>query len=359
MFVTKMLSMKNIITIAIFLSLLTACKENNVQMKNDFIIAKGQMPAIVKDNSNTLHVVFGNGDSVMYTYSTDNGNTFSTPVLIMKLPHVYTSATRGPQIAATDKGIVITACTNEGNIYSFYKENGNSWKQGNKVNDADTVCKEGLMALSADGNNAYATWLDLRGNQRNKIYGAKSVDGGKTWSKNILIYASPDSTVCECCKPSVVVSKNKVFIMFRNWLNGNRDLYLVQSNDAGTTFSSAQKLGKGSWQFDACPMDGGGLTVNNKGEVQTVWRRESKIYFAKPGTSEKQIGEGRNCTIETVNNQNIYAWCKNGKIIITKANSETKTVGEGSEPVLKSLNDKYIICLWQNNKQIHASVLQL
>ena len=71
------------------------------------------------------------------------------------------------------------------------------------MNDPDTTAKEGLMALSADKENVFAVWLDLRGNKRNKIYGAKSIDGGKTWSKNIMIYTSPDTTVCECCKPSV------------------------------------------------------------------------------------------------------------------------------------------------------------
>jgi hypothetical protein len=39
------------------------------------------------------------------------------------------------------------------------------------------------MSLVADGENAFAVWLDLRGNKRNKIYRAKSNDGGKTWSE--------------------------------------------------------------------------------------------------------------------------------------------------------------------------------
>ena len=264
----------------------------------------------------------------------------------------------GPQIATTDKGVLIIACTTEGNIYSFYK-NEDGWKQGSRINDADTVAKEGLMALSAYGDNAFAVWLDLRGNKRNKIYGAKSVDGGKTWSKNILIYASPDSTVCECCKPSVVMQKNKVAVMFRNWLNGNRDLYLIQSNDAGNSFSEAEKLGTGSWKLNGCPMDGGNIAINNKGEVQTVWRRKSKIYFDTPGIFENEIGEGKSCTIETVNNENVYAWMENGKIIILKPGNKKKILGEGSQPVLRAIDNNHIICLWENNKQLHASVIAL
>jgi hypothetical protein len=83
------------------------------------------------------------------------------------------------------------------------------------------------------------------------------------------------------------------------------------------------------------------------------------VYADKPGTCESIIGDGKNCTIESVNDSNVYAWAENGKIIICKPNREKKPVGEGSQPVLKTIDDKHIICLWKNNKQIHASVLQL
>jgi Neuraminidase (sialidase) len=351
--------MKNTILVGLIVFSFVACTENNVAIKENAITTNGQMPALVKDNSGTLHIVYGNGDSIMYIYSKDNGNTFSAPYLIKQLPKVYTYAMRGPQIAATNKGIIVIACTSNGNIYSFYKENGKNWIEGNRVNDADTVCKEGLIALSGDRDNAFAAWLDLRGNQRNKIYGARSVDGGKTWSRNILIYASPDSSVCECCKPSVVVRKNKVAVMFRNWLNGNRDLYLIQSGDAGNTFEEAQKLGVGSWKLNGCPMDGGNLIINNKGEVQTVWRREATVYLDNPGMPEKEIGKGKDCTLETLNNQTVYAWMENDSVVVIKPNGERIVAGKGSQPVLKAIDNNHFICLWQNNKQIHAGVFEL
>lgn len=351
--------MKNIKAIILLFLMLSSCSEKKASLTNDFVIADGEMPAIAKDKNNNLHLVYGSGDSIMYVSSDNMGNTFSLPALISKLPGMYSFAMRGPQIAATDKGIVITACTSEGNIYSFYKENAGTWKRGNKVNDVDTIAKEGLMALSADGNNVFAVWLDLRENKKNKIYGAKSIDGGKTWSKNIMIYTSPDSSVCECCKPSVIINHNNVYVMFRNWINGNRDLYLIQSNDGGNNFEQALKLGNGSWKLDGCPMDGGNLAINNNGIVQTVWRREAKIYNDIPGMPEKEIGEGKGCTIETVKDKNIYAWSENGQVIIIKPNGEKKYLGQGNQPVLKTIDDTHLLCVWENNKQIHASVVSL
>ncbi len=147
--------------------------------------------------------------------------------------------------------------------------------------------------------------------------------------------------------------------MFRNWLNGNRDLYLIQSTDGGNTFAQAQKLGIGNWKLNGCPMDGGGLAANKDGKIQTVWRREGKIYAAIPGEAENAIGEGRGCTMETVNNKNIYAWTANGEVVLVKAQGKKKVLGKGSQPVLKALNDGHVICVWENEKQIHASIVEL
>ena len=354
--------MYNTIRIALSITIafctLISCDEKKVFSKADFVIANGQMPDLVKDKNDHLHLVYGVGDSIMYTSSSDKGISFSSPSLVDVLPGLFSFATRGTQVSATDHGVIITACTSKGNIYSYYKEDG-KWKHGARVNDVDTVAKEGLMALSADGGNAFAIWLDLRGNKRNKIYGAKSNDGGKTWSENQLIYTSPDTTVCECCKPSVVMKGNHVYVMFRNWLNGNRDLYLIQSSNGGASIGHAQKLGSGSWKLNGCSMDGGSLAISQNGEIQTVWRRKNTIFAAIPGEPEKEIGVGRYCALEIVNNRNIYTWTEKEEVVLMNSNGEKKVLGKGSQPVIKALDTDHVICVWENEKQIHASVVEL
>ncbi len=215
------------------------------------------------------------------------------------------------------------------------------------------------MSLSADGQNVYAIWLGVKSPKGQNVYGAKSVDGGKTWNKNTVVYSSPDGTVCECCKPSVVMKGNNVFVMFRNWIDGNRDLYLIESPDGGSSFKRANKLGVGSWKLNGCPMDGGGLSINNNGIPETVWRREGKIFASTLGMPEKEIGEGRSCTIETVNNKNVYAWTEKGDVIVMKPQGMKKNLGKGSLPSIKALNNEHIICVWENEKEIHASVIEL
>ena len=340
--------------LAIFLLaiILYACSDH---AGHDHASMQGQMPSLARDNANKLFMVYGKGDSILY--ASLNDSNFSTPAVAGVLPHLAASHARGPQVAATSSGLAVIACNHEGDIFSYQMNEQGNWSPGVKVNDVDTVAKEGLMALAADGGNVFAVWLDMR-SKYNQVYGARSNDGGKTWSKNILIYASPDTTGCECCKPSVAMNGNNVYVMFRNWIDGNRDMYFIRSTDFGNTFGDAEKLGKGSWALDGCPVDGGGLAINNNGNIETIWRREDNIYTCEPGGIEKQIGQGKSCTISDAGGKNVYAWTENGEVVCVLPKGK-KVLGKGKLPVLKALDDKRVVCVWENEKQIHHTILAL
>jgi hypothetical protein len=270
------------------------------------------------------------------------------------------NATRGPQIAATNNGLSVVVSTEAGDIFSFVKNGNKKWIKTAKITDVDSVALEGFVSLATDGrSNLFAVWLDLRNNDHNKIYGARSADGGRTWSKNIMVYTSPETTVCECCKPSVAMNGNSVNVMFRNSLKGNRDLYLIQSTDAGKTFGRATKLGEGTWALKGCPMDGGGITASDNGQVQTVWRREGKIFSCQPGKRETEIGEGKGCTIENINGQNAYAWMTDQEIICVLPDGTKKNFGKGMSPALKAIDNKTLLCTWENDQQVYATVITI
>jgi len=349
--------MKKTVSIFLFLFLILAGYAQETQ-NSSLIIAHGHMPSIATDKENYIHVVYGTGDSIMYIFSKD-GKSYSAPSLVAVLPDLFASAMRGPQIAAVKNGLIIIACDKEGNLHSYRKNAGSRWYKSQQVNKISGISKEGLTSLDADGSNGYIAWLGVNNPKGQSVYLARSFDGGKTWKKNLNVYASPSGTVCECCKPSLKVAGNKVYIMFRNFLNGNRDLYLIESPDGGKTFGQAQKLGVGSWQLDGCPMDGGGLAINENKTAETVWRREGKIYSAEPGKPEKEIGEGKACTVETINNKNVYAWTNHGSIIIKIPGSTEINMGKGNLPLLKRLDNEKIICVWENEDEIKAAVVSL
>ncbi|MEO7960659.1 MAG: hypothetical protein ABIR19_03875, partial [Ginsengibacter sp.] len=152
----------------------------------------------------------------------------------------------------------------------------------------------------------------------------------------------------------VAVVGNDVYVMFRNFLEGNRDMYLIKSSDGGRSFAQAQKIGNGNWKLEGCPMDGGSLAINNNRTPETVWRRQSKIYTAEAAKAEEEIGEGRSCTIATINNQNVFAWTQNGNVILNTPGDKNLIIGKGSMPVLKAINNAAMVCIYENEDQIHA-----
>jgi hypothetical protein len=338
--------------------LINSCSEPAKHLPVDTVIGRGQLPNAAKDNQGNVSIVFGRGDSIMYTVSKNKGQSFSTASVVDVLTGLFAYAMRGPQIATTTKGTTIIACNKAGNIFAYVMNESGKWIQTGKVNDVDAVAKEGFLALSADGDNMFAVWLDLRGDKHNKIVGARSFDAGKSWSKNILVYTSPDSTVCECCKPSVAMKGANVYVMFRNWLNGNRDMHLIQSINGGNTFGAAIKLGNDSWALNGCPMDGGGLILNNE-KPQTIWRKQRKLYTCEPSKPETVVGEGNNCTIEVIDGKNMYAWVEKENIVVLKPGHTKIIVGKGSLPVIRAVDKDHILCVWQQDMQIHTSVVAL
>src|SRR5690349_16498352 len=110
--------MKTAILILIALLVFTGCKESKPDTISNSVIAEGQMPNLAKDDDANLHLVYGSGDSIMYSFSQTKGQSFSSPSLIALLPEVAASHTRGPQMAVTSEGLLVTASTDSGNIYS-------------------------------------------------------------------------------------------------------------------------------------------------------------------------------------------------------------------------------------------------
>lgn len=312
-------------------------------------LASGEQPQISVDSKGIVHLVFGEKERIYYSTSNNKGISFSKPVLVGEVKEMHLGMTRGPQVATSKDYSIITAMDKKGNIQSFrLSHKTNKWDKIKNVNDVDSSAPEGLMSVAADvNNNFYAVWLDLREDRKNNIC-ISTLKENSSWDKNRFAYKSPESNVCECCKPSIAVKGNNVSIMFRNWLKGSRDLYLITSSNNGQTFTEAQKLGIGTWQLKGCPMDGGGLSIDSKGAIHTAWQRDGNIYFAKPGHWEEKIGEGRGAGI----NGNLVTWETGSDLIVQRLDGEKQIIGKGTGLKVYEFIDKSILAIWENDKQI-------
>jgi hypothetical protein len=320
---------------------------------------KGRSPSLAAEG-NDIYMAFPSGDSIFYSCSLDNGKHFSAPEFVTSLQDLMVGGGRGPQIISSKGQLLIAAPSASGNIYTYMKmKAGSKWTEGSRINDIADKAKEGFVSLCSNGDGAlFATWLDIRLNARNNIFGAGSSDGGRTWHKSQLIYESPDGSVCECCKPAVAMKGKQVVVMFRNNLGGNRDLYVIQSGDRGVTFDHARKLGEGSWKLNGCPMDGGGLVINDDNTVRTVWRREGNIYENEPGKKEELITKGSQCTITGTTGKYYVAFINAGKVYCIVPDGKTVELGQGgSYPRLISIDKSTVLCAWEDGNRIYRTML--
>ena len=303
----------------------------------------------------TVLLTYGAADRIYFTSSTDDGRTFRPPVVVASGRKILLGSHRGPRVAAASGAIVISAV--EGDLLSWRSmDEGKTWSAAATINDAPASAREGLHAMVSDGaRRLFAVWLDLR-QPGTRLYGAVSTDGGASWSTNTLVYESPGGSICQCCHPTArMTASGETYVLFRNSVGGARDLYLTKSTDAGKTFGPAQKLGDGTWLLEACPMDGGDLSLDSSGLPTTVWRRMSQVFLARPSESERKIGPGKNPALAA----GIAAWSDGLAIkALIPGKPEPITLDDhGAFVQLLPMGDAAALAAWESDGAIEVTAL--
>lgn len=235
------------------------------------------------------------------------------------LPGALTQAgmRRGPRIAASPASLCVSAIVYdrarnvEGDLQSWVSaDRGLTFMGPYPVTDQPGVAREGLhdMALAAAGQLA-CVWLDLRHGVM-AVYAAFSADGGRNWQPNLLVYRSPEGSVCECCAPAAVFdAEGRLHVLFRNSLDGKRDMWLASGTALG--FEPAVKLGQGSWTLAGCPMAPGGL-VPQREALLSVWSRDDKVFRCSAGGPEEWLGQGKELAAGGGTRGAFLAWIEGG-----------------------------------------------
>ena len=317
-------------------------------------------------------LAFGAGNGIYFSSSHDSGRTFSSPVKVAQAGILPLTRHRGPRIVFSGPAILISAVVgrtpsagehahglpSDGDLLVWRSlDDGKTWSNGTRINDVPAAPTEGLHSLASDGKSRmFAAWLDKRSGKGTQLYGARSTNGGRTWSKNFAIYQSPEGTICECCHPSVAFDSNgQPLVMWRNWLAGSRDLYLARSRD-GVWFDQPEKLGIGTWKLNACPMDGGAIAVS-EGRVLTAWRRGETIFLDEPGRPETAIGPGKDVAL-AVNGREVFAiWTAPTGIVLWKNGQTEQLASEGAFPAIVALPDA-AIAAWEQDGTIATRRLE-
>jgi hypothetical protein len=328
-----------------------------------------QPQAFVSENG-TVDVVYAAGENILVSTSHDGGSTFKSAAGSIHCPNLSAGMRRGPRLVRTGNRLVVSGIGGkqgkgrDGDLFAWHSDDeGATWSEPVMVNDVQDAAREGLHAMtSAPDGTVYCVWLDLR-NKMTEVCLSRSTDEGSTWSKNSVVYRSPDGSVCECCHPSIAVNSDTVAVMFRNSLEGNRDMYVAVSKDQGVSFKPAKKLGTGTWPLDACPMDGGMVAIDSKGTLLTVWRRDKELYsVAGPGHAETLLGRGEQPWIAASGSDPVIVWTtgREGTLMIQKAGHKPRHLAETARQAAVSTPSSGAgpaVVVWESTHGRHSAVM--
>lgn len=313
----------------------------------DFTGAKQPQAAVTEDGA--TYVAFGKESSIYVTRADAGDESPTEPVKVAELNKLALGMRRGPRIAVAGSDVVLTAISHgDGNLHSWRSvDSGKTWSRATMVNSVTNAAREGLHALAGDGKSKlFSVWLDLR-NGKTELWSSVSNDGGERWEENRRVYKSPSGSICECCHPSVVINENgEIVVMWRNSVNGERDMYQCVSSDGGKSFSAAKKIGSGTWKLNGCPMDGGSVAANGE-KVAYGWRRESRLFVTGNDRLSKEtvFNETGTQPVVVVNGDGFsYLWQDGGHLYI-------KRTGSGPAEVLAK-NAGYAASAWKAGKAV-------
>jgi hypothetical protein len=315
-------------------------------------------------------LAYGTQHAIYFASSPDNGRTFSPPVKVAEVEALALGRHRGPRVTILKDAILVSAIVGEkvstvphahglpadGNITIWRSvDHGKTWSRSGVVNDVPGAAREGFHAIAEDAKgNLTVVWLDLRV-KGTSLYSSRSSDGGRTWSKKVLVYASPSGTICECCAPSLAIDdRGQTTVMWRNVLDGSRDLYMTTSPD-GVTYGPVRKMGTGTWKLNACPMDGGGLVIQ-AGQPVSAWRRDGDIFLAQPGKQEQRIASGKDVSITNTKKGLYVAWSNGSRLEVLSpgATKPALLTAEGAFVNLVALPDGSVLAAWEADGSIHV-----
>lgn len=305
-------------------------------------------------------LVFGRAGVIFFAGSRDGGRFFTTPVALPVTGMLHLGKRRGPRVAVVDDAFVVTAIVGhgqgDGDLLAWRStDEGRSWTGPTRLNRVEASAREGLHGMASAAGLVAVAWLDLRGTGT-RVYGAVSRDRGATWSPDFLAYDAPSGSVCECCHPSVAVSdQGELAILFRNHVDGARDLYLVQSAKGGPEMGPAVKLGRGTWPLDGCPMDGGSVVFDGERGPVTVWRRDKEVFLARPGAPEERLGEGSDPVVGITGDGSTYAAWRQGQALVMASSRRdgTRVLAEkGGSAALVAVGDGSLLAAWQEDERV-------
>jgi len=128
------------------------------------------------------------------------------------------------------------------------------------------------LHVAPDGT-IYLSWLAEMRHDMSHTFFARSVDGGRTWSKPAVIDSDRS---CPCCRTSMASgSDGALYVAWRKRFRipggDQRDIVVAKSVDKGATWTKPVRVHTDAWQVNYCPDAGPSVKVSPSGVVHVAW----------------------------------------------------------------------------------------
>jgi hypothetical protein len=261
----------------------------------------GIQPQAAIDASGVIHLVFYKGDpsagDVFYTRLAPGRAGFDPPIQVnsRRGSAVAGGTIRGAQLALGRKGCVHVAWNGSMKTHAPKRGEGSMYyarstadrtafePERNVMLRSEYLDGGGTLAADAQGRVIVA-WhahpLEVPGGEvYRRMYVARSVDDGATFSPEEPALAR-ETGACACCGTrALATSTGAVHILFRAAENSgsDRDMMLLSSRDRGDHFDGVRLH---AWRVNMCPMSSESLAESPRGVI-AAWETEGQVYIAR------------------------------------------------------------------------------
>jgi hypothetical protein len=233
----------------------------------------------------TLWLAWAAAGRVSVAHSRDLGRTFEPPAVVDPEPQRLDSGPDArPKIAVDASGLVTVAYAifkdsafNGQVLYSRSTDGGETFSPPIPITADHESQRLETIAFDPKGN-LFAAWLDKRNRRPARERSESYIGAGLAfaWSKNGGASFSDariakDNT-CECCRLGVAFTgPGRPVVLFRNVFGGTvRDHAITTFSDPNTP-GPIYRVSVDDWAIDVCPHAGPSLAVGNDGTYHAAW----------------------------------------------------------------------------------------
>ena len=296
------------IKIMFFLVLCPILSFSQLNFNNHITVSSGNdgfgRPRIALDANNDPIVIFRNNSfPKTIKIAKWTGNNFGVPYDIIN-PGLNPSSQDGPEVA-TKGDTIYVVFTSSATTYSSIMmirsfDGGLTFSDTIRVSDNNSpqICRMGHITIDQQGHPIISYMKNSIDFSKSDQIVRTSNDYGLTFNPPANATLNIPDDPCDCCKASLVVDSNNIFVLFRNNENNVRNTYISKSSNYGVSFETFNEIDDYDWILNSCPS-----SLSNG-----IVSKDSIIIVKKSGASgnnEVVVNSVSTSTLDYTYNKNI------------------------------------------------------